>query len=63
MVHNMQMYYWKEKDVHERLDVKMTSAYHSVLQTAERFNTHMRNAAYIVAVRRVTEAMKLRGWL
>jgi len=63
MVQNAYMYYWKEKEVHEKLDAKMTRAYHEVSDTAKRFDINMRQAAYVVAVERVVEAMKLRGWI
>lgn len=63
MVQNFYMYYWEEKEVHERLDKKMTVAYYSVLDTSKRYNINPRQAAYIVAVERVVEAMKLRGWV
>ncbi|MCP8304467.1 MAG: Glu/Leu/Phe/Val dehydrogenase [archaeon] len=61
MVQNFYMYYWDDKEVHERLNRKMTTAYHSVLDTSKEYNINMRQAAYVVAVRRVAEAMKLRG--
>ncbi len=63
MVQNFSMYYWDEKEVHQRLDKKMTAAYHSVLNTSKKRNINMRQAAYVVAVERVIEAMKLRGWV
>ncbi|MDI6703852.1 MAG: Glu/Leu/Phe/Val dehydrogenase [bacterium] len=63
MVQNFYMYYWDEKEVHERLDKKMTFAYHSVLNTSKKYNINMRQAAYVTAVRRVVEAMVLRGWV
>jgi len=63
MVQNSYMYYWEESLVHERLDKKMTIAYHSVLSTAKQYGINMRQAAYVVAVSRVLEAMKLRGWV
>jgi glutamate dehydrogenase (NAD(P)+) len=63
MVQNFYMYYWDEKEVQERLDSKMTAAYHSVLNTSKRYAINMRQAAYIVAVERVVEAMELRGWV
>jgi len=63
MVQNFYMYYWEEKEVHERLDRKMTIAYHSVLDASKKYNVNMRQAAYVVAVERVVEAMKLRGWV
>ena len=63
MVQNACMYYWELEDVHKRLDKKMTTAYHSVINTSRKYNTNMRQAAYVVAVERVVEAMKLRGWV
>jgi len=63
MVQNAYMYYWEESMVHECLDKKMTVAYHLVLNTAKEYNINMRQAAYVVAVSRVLEAMKLRGWV
>ncbi len=63
MVQNFYMYYWDEKDVHERLDRKITAAYHSVLNASKKYDINMRQAAYVVAVGRVVEAMKLRGWV
>ncbi|MDO9097851.1 MAG: glutamate dehydrogenase, partial [Candidatus Methanoperedens sp.] len=63
MVQNFYMYYWEEALVHERLDKKMTSAYHATLQASKKYNINMRKAAYVVAVGRVVEAMRLRGWI
>jgi glutamate dehydrogenase (NAD(P)+) len=63
MVQNFYMYYWEEELVHERLDKKMTAAYHAVLDTSKEHDINMRQAAYVVAVRRVLEAMQLRGWI
>jgi len=63
MVQNFYMYYWEAEDVYKRLDKKMTTAYHAVLDTSKKYNINMRQAAYVVAVERVVEAMKLRGWV
>jgi len=63
MVQNFYMHYWDEKEVHHRLDKKMTVAYYSVLNTSRKYNINMRQAAYVIAVERVVEAMKLRGWV
>lgn len=63
MVQNFNMLYWEEREVHERLDKKMTIAYHSVLSTSRKYNINMRQAAYVVAIERVVEAMKFRGWV
>ncbi len=61
MVQNFYMYYWEEALVHERLDKKMTSAYHATLHASNKYNVNMRKAAYVVAVERVVKAMQLRG--
>lgn len=63
MVQNFYMYYWDETKIHDELNRKMTAAYHNVLNTAKQYKINMRKAAYVVAVSRVVEAMKLRGWV
>ena len=54
-------YFWPEKEVNEKLEVKMMQAFDVVLQTAERYKVDMRTAAYIVAINRVATVTKLRG--
>ncbi len=61
MVQNASMYYWDLETIHERLATKMSTAYHSVLDSAKKYDVNMRKAAYVVAVNRVIEAMKIRG--
>jgi glutamate dehydrogenase (NAD(P)+) len=63
MVQNFYMYSWEESEIREKLDRKMTTAYHSVLNTSKEYKINMRQAAYVRAVERVVEAMKLRGWV
>ncbi|MDF1558437.1 MAG: Glu/Leu/Phe/Val dehydrogenase [ANME-2 cluster archaeon] len=63
MVQNKYMYYWEEGEVHERLDRKMTEAYHSTIHASKKYGINMRQAAYVVAVERVVEAMKHRCWI
>ncbi|MCH8875386.1 MAG: Glu/Leu/Phe/Val dehydrogenase [Chloroflexi bacterium] len=63
MVQNSYNYYWTEQLVHERLDEKMTSAFHVVHNAAQEHKVHNRLAAYLVAVSKVAEAVKLRGWV
>ena len=41
----------------------MTRAFHSVYEMAQKHKVHMRTGAYLVAVARVAEAMRLRGWV
>lgn len=63
MVQNYSLLSWSHEEVDYRLDRKMTEAYHSVVETSEKYGVNERKAAYVVAVTRVIEAMKLRGWL
>ncbi|MBN2388133.1 MAG: Glu/Leu/Phe/Val dehydrogenase [Anaerolineales bacterium] len=62
MVQNAYNYYWEEEVVHTRLDQKMTTAFRTVHAMAQQKKVHNRLAAYLVAVNRVAEAVRLRGW-
>lgn len=56
-------YFWSKDEVLEKLDRKMTEAYHAVSNLARTRNVYMRDAAYMIAISRVAEACKLRGWV
>lgn len=56
-------YYWTKEEVLTKLDQKMTNAYHSVLELSNSKNVYMRDAAYMISISRVAEAVKLRGWV
>ena len=60
-VQNRHGYYWEEADVNQRLERKMHTAFHNVLDTALKHKTDMRTAAYVVAIDRVAQVTKLRG--
>jgi glutamate dehydrogenase (NAD(P)+) len=62
-VQNTYNFYWALGEVHQRLDEKMTKAFHDVYQMQQKEKVNMRQAAYLVAVARVAEACKLRGWV
>ncbi|MBI5825247.1 MAG: Glu/Leu/Phe/Val dehydrogenase [Chloroflexi bacterium] len=62
-VQNDMNFYWSKEEVLEKLDQKMTSAFHGVLERSEKEKVYMRDAAYMVAIDRVVKAMELRGWL
>ena len=62
-VQNTYNFYWPLNEVHQRLDEKMTRAFHGVYQMYQREKINMRQAAYLVSVARVAEACKLRGWV
>ncbi len=63
MVQGYYRYFWTEKEVFEALNRVMTRAYRSTVEQSQKFNTHNRMGAYIIALERVINAMKLRGWL
>jgi glutamate dehydrogenase (NAD(P)+) len=56
-------YFWERDDVLNKLDAKMTAAYHSVSDLARNKKLYMRDAAYVVAVNRVAAACRDRGWV
>ena len=62
-VQNSYDYYWDLETVQERLDMKMTAAFHAVHEMAQKHGVHNRMGAYVVAVSRVAEVCKLRGWV
>lgn len=61
-VQNSYNYYWHAQEVYEKLDRIMVKAFHEVLDTSLKHKVDMRTAAYLVAVKRVADAVKLRGW-
>lgn len=62
-VQNLYSYYWDEDDVDRQLDKKMTAAFNEVFSTAAEHRVDMRMAAYMLAVQRVADAIRLRGWV
>jgi len=56
-------YYWEKDEVLAKLDVKMTSAFHDVLNMSKKKKLYMRDAAYVIAINRVAQACKDRGWV
>jgi len=56
-------YYWEKDEVLGKLDVRMTAAFHSVYQLAQKRKLPMRDAAYVISVNRVAQACKDRGWV
>ena len=55
-------YYWERDEVLGKLDVKMTSAFIAVSETARKQRLSSRDAAYVIAVERVAQACRDRGW-
>ena len=56
-------YFWPKDEVLEKLDTKMTAAFLAVNDLAKRKSLYMRDAAYVIAVSRVAQACRDRGWV
>ena len=63
MVQGYYLHFWSEKEVFASLDKIMTKAFRSTIEKAKEYNTNNRMGAYIIAVERVVNAMRLRGWI
>jgi glutamate dehydrogenase (NAD(P)+) len=62
-VQSNQNYYWSKEEVLGKLDNKMTDAFYKVWELAQRKKLRLSDAAYMIAIQRVAEACKLRGWI
>ena len=60
-VQNRQGFFWTEEEVNRRLDRMMRKAFDKVYATAEEYDVSLRIAAYVVSVRRLAEALQMRG--
>lgn len=56
-------YFWEKDEVLEKLDTKMTSAFKAVYKLSKDKDLFMRDAAYVIAINRVVEAVEKRGWV
>lgn len=61
-VQNANFDQWKVEDIHKRLDDKMTDAFRAFFEMRKSKKVHSRLAAYLVAVDRVAQACRARGW-
>ena len=55
-------HYWSREEVLSQLDHKMTTGFKAVSGSPEK-NVYMRDAAYMIAISRVADACRLRGWV
>lgn len=61
-VQNLNLDRWKAEEVEKRLDERMTAAFYAMHERQAGGEITTRLAAYLVAVERVAEACRLRGW-
>ena len=62
-VQNLYGYYWPEEEVLEKLEKIIVRAFGKVYESAKEHNTSLRNGAYILAIKKILKAEKLRGRL
>ncbi|MGI5823602.1 MAG: glutamate dehydrogenase, partial [Dethiobacteria bacterium] len=64
-VQNSYSYYWTADEVGKRLEQKMVEAFNHVYdyQRNSDKNITMREAAFMYALQRLADAMKIRGWI
>jgi glutamate dehydrogenase (NAD(P)+) len=60
-VQGLQSFFWNEEEVSRQLQAVMDNAFHEVLEVSQREKADMRTAAYMLAIRRVADAMAIRG--
>lgn len=58
---NIQSLMWGEDEVNSKLEQVMIRSFQEVWDTKDKYETDMRTGAFIVAMRRLVEARKLRG--
>ena len=56
-------FFWEKDEVLARLDTKMTAAFHAVSDLAKKRKLSTRDAAYVIAINRVAQACRDRGWV
>lgn len=61
LVQNIQNFYWTKSEVQSRLKPIMIQAFSDILDFSYAQNLSLRKSAFILAVKRIVKAMKLRG--
>ncbi len=60
-VQGVQAFFWSEDEVNHQLQRVMDSAFGEVLEMSQREKVDMRDAAYMLAIKRIVDAMEARG--
>jgi len=61
-VQDLAGFFWSEKEYNDRLIPIMTENFHRVWTYAKEHNVKMRRAAFLVAIKRVADGLKLKGF-
>ncbi|MBM3299243.1 MAG: Glu/Leu/Phe/Val dehydrogenase, partial [Deltaproteobacteria bacterium] len=60
-VQDLQSYFWAVEEINAKLDSLMKHAFNSVLECAHTYKVPMREAAQILAIKRISDAVVIRG--
>jgi len=60
-VQDAQAFFWSEDEVNHQLQVVMENAFSEVLEMSQHQKVDMRNAAYMLAIKRIADDMEARG--
>lgn len=61
-VQNLNRYSWTFEEVQEKQQKAMVKAFEDIWSLSKEYNVDMRTAAYMMSIKRIADAMKLRGW-
>jgi len=56
-------YFWTKEEVLSKLDQIMSKAFHEVHRLHKQKKVYTRDAAYMIAIQRVAESCRIRGWV
>ncbi len=62
-VQNLYGYYWSAEEVMQKQEIAMVDAFESVYSISKEFDVTMRTASYMHSIRKIANAMRLRGWI
>lgn len=62
-VQNLYHYYWSFNEVQEKQETKMVDAFGKVIEMMEEKQVDMRQAAYMIAIHKIAQPLRLRGWI
>ena len=56
-------YFWEKEEVLQKLETIMTKSFQAVYDLAQEKELYMRDAAYVISIKRVVNAVETRGWV
>jgi len=60
-VQNRQGYYWSEEEVFEKLEKYIVPAFHTIYEAMQEHKSTMRDAAFVLAIKRIVAAIEAKG--